>query len=186
MLPWGHVAFGYLLYTLWTRRRTGIGPDGLCALALAVGSQFPDLIDKPLSWTFGVLPTGRSFAHSAFFAVAVGVAAVWLGRRYGRESAGAAFAFGHVSHLVGDSLYPLLRGDFADMAFWLWPAVPADRIEYDRSFLEFFLSLDPTPTLLFECALAAVALGVWVHDGAPGLGVLRDGATRVGPEIDRE
>ncbi|WP_129112749.1 metal-dependent hydrolase [Halegenticoccus tardaugens] len=184
MLPWGHVAFGYLLYSLGIRRRTGVGPDGLAALA--VGTQFPDLIDKPLSWTFGVLPSGRSFGHSVFVACAVVALALWLGRRYDRRAAGAAFAGGHVTHLVADSLYPLADGRIGDVTYLLWPVVPADEVEHGLSFVEFFLALEATPTLLFELALFAVAAGVWLRDGSPGLRALRSGAARLTPETSRE
>ena len=37
-------------------------------LALAIGTQLPDLIDKPLTYQFAVLPSGRSLGHSLFFA----------------------------------------------------------------------------------------------------------------------
>lgn len=57
MWPWGHVGAGYLVYTL-LRRHTGERPAGAAVLALAVGTQFPDLVDKPLGWTVGLLPGG--------------------------------------------------------------------------------------------------------------------------------
>jgi hypothetical protein len=61
MWPWEHLAVGYLLYSvscvLWGRYPTRIG-----VAALAFGTQFPDLVDKPLGWWLGVLPSGQSFA----------------------------------------------------------------------------------------------------------------------------
>ena len=75
--PLGHAAFGYVLYSLYTRLHLNHPPQGLAALALAFGTQFPDLIDKPLTWTFAVLPYGRSFAHSLFTLVPL-LAILWL------------------------------------------------------------------------------------------------------------
>ena len=60
MLPWGHLAVGYLAYSLAVRVRSGGPPAGLAVAALAVGTQFPDLIDKPLVSWVSVLPSGRS------------------------------------------------------------------------------------------------------------------------------
>lgn len=69
MWPWGHAAVGYLLYRVLGRtsgRTGGDGPpSGPAVVALGVGTQFPDLVDKPLSWSFDLLPAGRTLAHSA-------------------------------------------------------------------------------------------------------------------------
>ena len=74
MLPWGHAALGYLFYTAYARLRYRHPPVGLSVYALGLGTQFPDLIDKPLAWHFAVLPSGRSLAHSLFtLGVVVGV-----------------------------------------------------------------------------------------------------------------
>jgi len=72
MWPWGHAAVGYLAYSLGYRasdRRL----TGAAVIALGVGTQFPDLIDKPLGWTFGVLPGGRTLAHSLLTVAVVAV-----------------------------------------------------------------------------------------------------------------
>lgn len=177
MLPWGHAAFGYLLYSLWRRRETGTTPAGVAVVALAVGTQFPDLIDKPLSWTFALLPTGRSLAHSAFFLALVGFVVLIAAHRYGQATAGRAFLFGYASHLVADALYPVANGDFHDPVYVLWPLV-SQAPEEGRSFVAFFLGLDLTSTFAFELLLTGVALLRWWADGAPGLGVLRAGVRR--------
>ncbi|PSQ17916.1 hypothetical protein BRC99_00275 [Halobacteriales archaeon QS_7_69_60] len=82
MLPWGHLAVGYLAYSLAVRGRTGGPPAGLATAALAVGTQFPDLIDKPLVAWVSLLPSGRSLGHSLLFAAACGVGLWYLGRRF--------------------------------------------------------------------------------------------------------
>jgi len=71
MWPWGHLAVGYLLWSVLVRDRRFRPPTGAETLLLAVGTQFPDAVDKPLAWSLGVLPNGRSLAHSVFLATAL-------------------------------------------------------------------------------------------------------------------
>ena len=66
-------------------------------LAVLVGTQLPDIVDKPLAWWFTVLPSGRSptrcfwpcRSHSSSF--------WWRG-----TAVGVAFGVGCASHLAGD------------------------------------------------------------------------------------
>ena len=67
MWPWEHAAVAYLCWAALDRRAAR--SEGAAVVAVLVGSQFPDLIDKPLSWVFQVLPTGQSLAHSLLFAL---------------------------------------------------------------------------------------------------------------------
>ena len=64
MWPWGHLAVGYLVYSGLSRWRFGRLPGSVATLAVALGTQLPDLVDKPLAWTVNVLASGRSLAHS--------------------------------------------------------------------------------------------------------------------------
>ena len=76
-MPLGHAALAYLLYSGLVLSRTRRRPRYLACVPLAVGSQFPDLVDKPLAYV-GVLSYGRSLAHSVFaFVLVSGV--VWWG-----------------------------------------------------------------------------------------------------------
>ena len=52
VLPWGHLAIGYLCLSLAIRARWRVPPQGPAVIAVAIGTQLPDLIDKPLAWTF--------------------------------------------------------------------------------------------------------------------------------------
>ena len=79
MFPWEHAAVAYLLYAGYARWHDGTAPGGWAVLVVLVASQLPDLIDKPLAWQFGLLPSGRSLAHSVFVAVPVVVVVVALG-----------------------------------------------------------------------------------------------------------
>lgn len=58
MWPWGHAAIGYLLFSMDTRLRYGRRPGGPATILLFFGTQFPDLVDKPLAWTLPLLPSG--------------------------------------------------------------------------------------------------------------------------------
>lgn len=190
MLPWGHAAVGYLLYTGWLRWRRGSLPTGPAVLALGLGTQTPDLIDKPLAWTFAVLPTGRSLGHSVLTLGVLALILVVLARRYDRvtsprtarvtDGAGAppwalsivlAFLGGYGSHLGADTVAGLATGEL-EWAYLFYPVVSVGAPEHGYSFLEFFLSLTLTPTILVELGLTAVAIVVWLRDGRPGLATL--------------
>ena len=182
MWPWGHLAVGYLLFAAVSDRRRARPPDGAETILVAVGTQFPDLIDKPLAWTVGVLPNGRSLAHSVFVAGFVIAFVWWLCRRVGAPTLGGAFGLGYGSHLAADAIPVFLYGAPAELAFLAWPVLPP--VEYDtgQSFVAHFAGIEPTPFFLSEIALTAVALVVWLRDGAPGAGLVLDrvGAGRTG------
>jgi hypothetical protein len=185
MWPWGHVALGYLLYSLFAHQRQDRPPTPAAAIAVGVGTLLPDLIDKPLAWSLAVLPNGRSLAHSVFTMLIL-VALVWLlaNRRRTRFSFHApvgAFAIAYGSHLLGDGLHALVTGQFDELAYLLWPVLPA--VEYDttQSFAAHFAALSLTPSLGFELVLTFLAVVVWYRDGTPGFSFVR----RVAPVRSR-
>jgi len=171
VLPWGHAAVGYLLYTALCRYRTGEIPESAPVLALAVGTQIADLIDKPLAWYLGVLPSGRSFGHSIFTAIVLIAIVDWLARRYGRRELSVAFAVGHLSHLAADSVYPILNGNFGDLTFLLWPVIPQppEETETDQTVLQVLIDSTLSPTGIFELLLFVIATVLWLAHRAPGL-----------------
>ncbi|AUV82564.1 metal-dependent hydrolase [Salinigranum rubrum] len=167
MLPWAHAAFGYLLYHVYTTRANS-RPAGFAALALVFGTQFPDLVDKPLAWTFGVLPSGRSLGHSVFALLLVcGVLYVLFDESHHRTL--LAFALGFASHLVADGVYPAFEGEFAQFGYLFWPLTSAPLSDEGMSFVEFFTTLEPSGWVLFGLGLTAVGLVVWARDGYPGV-----------------
>ena len=177
MWPWTHLAVGYLLVSLlWRLRARRV--DGAVALAAALGTQFPDLVDKPLAWVFGVLPAGRSLTHSVFTAAAMSAVVLYTAGRGDRDDPALAFVVGYGSHLAGDALPKLPAGDFDSLTFLLWPLLPLP--EYDGA--------DPVVANLGEVAAAPVAyllaspgrlvmlvlvVAVWSADGFPGLAGVR-------------
>jgi len=197
MWPWEHLALGYLCYSGIRRLAYGDRPRTADAVVLAFGTQFPDLIDKPLAWTFAVLPNGLSLAHSLLFAVPVSLGAVAGARRAGRSDLGVAFAIGYLSHLAGDVLYSALAGSGLGYGFLLWPLVERPAIE-STTFLtelsslvasfETFLS---TPRgqlyLAGEVVFLSVVVRLWVRDRYPPFGRLgATGGGRTGGSGERE
>ncbi len=162
MLPWGHAAVGYLVYTAVRLGRDRTVPtDWGPIAALAVGTQFPDLIDKPLAWEVALLPTGRSLGHTLLVLVPA-VAALWAFLPSRRRLVGA-FSVGWVTHLLADARHPLMAGTLEGAGYLFWPltALPP----YDpsgRSILAFFLELRFTPEVRFQLGLTALAAAVWL------------------------
>ena len=182
MWPWEHLSVGYLLYSATMRAVYRRPPGDVGALAVVLGTQFPDLIDKPGGWVLGVLPSGTSVAHSAFVAVPVSLAAVALARRRGATEVGLAFAVGYLSHLAGDVFFSVLIGEGLAFGAVSWPLgeEPAGGTVsvfgiVSRLFgrwVEYLASPAGIGYVLFEVGLVAVAVAVWVRDGTPGLGLL--------------
>jgi membrane-bound metal-dependent hydrolase YbcI (DUF457 family) len=180
MFPWGHAAVGYLFYALLVRSRSKGIPLGGPVLALAIGTQFPDIIDKPFGWyfEFGLIPTGRSLFHSLFIATGILLIAALLARRYGRSELGVAFAVGYLSHLASDGLYSALAGEWSGLAYLVWPIIEQPP-ETGYSILEMLITGAQTPTGVFEFGLFVVAASVWTYDRMPGLRTLYDGVADV-------
>ena len=170
MWPWGHLAVGYLAYSMWRRRR-GERPGSPEVSWLAVGTLLPDLVDKPLAWQFGLLESGRSLGHSLVVAaVVLGVLWVVLVPRVGRGSV-VALAVGSLSHPLADlPWYGEHALDPAYATYLVWPLLPPPPYETEGSFLAHLLAYAPGPYEAFQAGLLAVAGYVWYRDGAPGAG----------------
>ena len=186
MWPWGHLAVAYLCYIAVVRLR-GKGEQTLPILvAVALGSQFPDLVDKPLAWSFTLLPSGRSFAHSLLTAALVLGIVYWLARRHQRDEVAVAFGISYLSHSLVDLgpevVVGLLQGDLSYLqwtTYLLWPLLPAPPYPSDSSFLEHFLAFNFDPYVLTQFGLFGVALAVWLATGAPGVVALRQGVRKL-------
>ncbi|APW96408.1 metal-dependent hydrolase [Halobiforma lacisalsi AJ5] len=170
MWPWGHLAVAYLLYAGYARRRLDSPPLAVPALAVALGSQFPDLIDKPLAWSIGVLPGGRTLTHSLLVAAVLLPPVVRLAARLQRRGVGVAFAVGYLSHLAADVPPAVLTGEFAGARFLLWPlleAPPEDPVGGLLDAVLHYYEMGIYETVQF--VLLAAAIFVWYRDGTPGL-----------------
>jgi membrane-bound metal-dependent hydrolase YbcI (DUF457 family) len=168
MLPWGHLAVGYLL---GRRSLSRLPSPHLGALVLAFATQLPDLVDKTFAWYLPVLPGGRSLAHSLLTAgVVVSLVWVWTVRR-NRQAVGTVFAIGYLSHVFADALHPLVSGELASLSFLVWPLLPLPGYEGPTG-VSLLLAVEPTPFVLFELGLTLLAVALWVRDDAPGFELL--------------
>lgn len=172
MWPWGHLAFGYLLYLL-VRPRAWREADRPTVLAVLVGTQLPDLIDKPLAWYFHVLEYGRSLAHSVITGGLILLTVVLYLRHRGHRRLATAFAIGYLSHLVGDSYTFALAGKWGTITWLVWPLLPIPNTANELEGLFAHLArLDASVVYSDGVLLAGVAFVIWLLQGAPGLWLL--------------
>ena len=181
MWPWEHLAIGYLAYSAYVHLIDDESPTARQAVAVAVGTQFPDLVDKPLAWTLSVVGSGVSIAHSVFTAVGLSATVVLVSRRLGHRKLGLAFAVGYLSHLPADIVYPVLLGRQPQLEAFLWPVVTttasagggllANFAYYLVRFLAFLGTGRGALFLVLEFVLLGTTAAVWILDGYPGLDV---------------
>ncbi|WP_284011218.1 metal-dependent hydrolase [Haloarcula pelagica] len=179
MWPWEHLAIGYICYALWRRGAGRSRPTVEEVAVLAIGTQFPDLVDKPLGWGTTLLPSGTSLAHSLLITIPVVVGADLLARRVGRDHLGIVFGIGYLLHLPADACYAVLLGGTATAEFLLWPVIPrapepttALLARTGALWAEFSVALaGPAGAgyLLVEGLLLGTAVLLWSLDGAPGI-----------------
>jgi len=179
MWPWEHLAVGYLCYSLFLRLTAQDRPRTGDVVAVAVGSQFPDLIDKPLGWGTTLLPSGTSLAHSLLFAVPIAVFVVVLAWALDRMSIGFGFSIAYLAHLPGDVLYPAMIGGEPKLSFLLWPLVPVNssppvavvgRVnELAMEFIEVLATPAGYRFLMLEALLLGLTVLLWRADGLPVL-----------------
>ncbi|SDQ30858.1 metal-dependent hydrolase [Natronobacterium texcoconense] len=182
MYPWGHLAVAYLLYSLYARGRFRRPPKPAPVLAVLVGSQFADLLDKPL-WFLGVFPTGRDLGHSLLFAGVLIVAVYAVALVFDRVETATAFVVAHLSHLLADLPPRFFLGYPFGTEFLLWPIVSHGTFGYSEQVFEppELVALvvtpftDPATFLALEFVLVGLALALWYVDGRPGLEYVRRG-----------
>jgi membrane-bound metal-dependent hydrolase YbcI (DUF457 family) len=178
MWPWEHLIFGYVWYSVLHRVAWGQPISDAEGLALALATQAPDLVDKTLSWTLGVVSWGYGPAHSVL--VGLPAAALVAGALWTRDRARVATAFllAYGSHLVGDAL--ALRANGPNLGRLLWPVVTFDAYETRLGFVERFATYfgsfaaqmtDPENFALISAygAVFACVAVLWVLDGTPGI-----------------
>lgn len=189
MWPWAHAALGYLCYTFYLRVRFDEQPVGLPVVALGVGTQLPDLIDKTLAWYVGALPYGRSLSHSLLTGGVIMLTIVVLFRLRNAEASGTAFAVGYLSHFLGDAFGILVERSWADLAFLVWPVLPIPGIEDETiGLITHLRNIEGSPLFLFGLILTTYGLALWYRHGLPGLRellALVGVANRPEPDPDR-
>lgn len=154
MYPPEHFLVAFLPVTVYTLVRYRRPPTGVAILVLLFATQLPDLVDKPLAWTFGVIPSGRMLAHSLVIAVPVVIAVVYVAHRRGYGALGNTFAVGYFAHLAGD-FYPVLSlgRDYYFFPNLFWPLMAANPDEAPS-----FAANMPDPGLELIVSAGVIAL----------------------------
>ena len=193
MLPWAHLAFGYLLYSIGGRVVRRGPPADWSTIALVVGTQLPDLIDKPLNWWFGIFD-GRGAGHSLLVMMPCCLLLYVVARRHGRGSLAGGLAVGVFAHLISDAWLAILVGAIvAGAPYLFWPLLPtptypkdsaADHLDAIISALQGLPWGSPTELLTswfgLQLLLMLFPLSLWVYDGLPGVRPITDRLRNVG------
>lgn len=176
MYPLGHLAFGYVAYSLASRFSRGDPPAEWPVFVVAFGTQFPDLVDKPLSWWFGVLPGGRTLAHSIYVGIVILAVVGYVSSRLDRSELAWAFGIGYLTHLVGDSVYALdlYSGSNVETAqFLAWPLTQPIVYVIEWHMIPYLQSTALSLTFAVEVLFGVLVVGLWFYDGRPGANALR-------------
>ncbi|TMT85760.1 metal-dependent hydrolase [Haloterrigena sp. H1] len=177
MWPWEHLAFAYALYSVTRNVGFRTSPSARETIAVAVGSQFPDLVDKPLGWTFGFAESGYSIGHSIFVAPAVCLVAYAVAARWGNRALAGAFSLAYLSHPIGDMLSHLFRDGTVDSRIVLWPIASPPATDYGgfldhlilylARYVYHLLAGGVTPQIVVQSLLGLAVVALWLSDGAP-------------------
>lgn len=126
MLPVAHAAIGILTYAAVQLSRDWRALILRSGVAATLGSQLPDLIDKPLAY-YALLPSGRSLAHSLFFVATLATLLYFLTPDEYRTSA-LAVCVATTAHIVTDAHHALLTDPLTTLpGYLLWPLTTAPR-----------------------------------------------------------
>ena len=121
MLPPEHFLVAFIPLLVYVLVRDKQLPSLRFVAVVFLGTQFPDLIDKPLAHQFGVLPSGRVFMHSLPTAIPVLLIIGFYGWKTNRIRLSSAFIFSHLSHLLADNYRLLIQSNPRIPADLLWP-----------------------------------------------------------------
>ncbi|ELZ46319.1 membrane-bound metal-dependent hydrolase [Halorubrum coriense DSM 10284] len=183
MWPWSHLAVGYVAFSAFVRVALRRRPSHRAAVVLAVATQLPDLIDKPLAWQFGLLSNGIGVAHSLIVGVPVALAVAVALRFKGFPELGAGVAIGYGSHVLGDILFAVLFSRPPVLPSFLWPVYTtpvSDAPGLGAKTVQ--LLLDSQALLggemgrtyfLLQALLLCGTVALWLRDGRPGFTVPR-------------
>jgi len=147
MFPWTHAAVGYLcLVGCWLVLGRRVSKAEL--VAVVVGTQLADVVDKPLAWSFQLLPAGRSLAHSLLVAVPLIALVIGVAWRRRHPEVGVAFGVGYLSHLAGDTYVAVYYWRTEELTFLLWPLLPPYPYDDFTGVLDFAGGVELTLPLL--------------------------------------
>lgn len=153
MFPHEHLLVALFPILAYVGVRDRQFPTRGVVFAMVIGSQFPDLVDKPLAHQFGVLPSGRVFMHSLPFAIPIALCVVAYGWQTDRRRVAGAFVISYFLHLLGDTYHALLTGRIPPDLFWP------------------FVTAQPRPTVPFWAGANGINIQLWTVFSAALLAV---------------
>ncbi len=124
MLPLEHFLAAFLPVLAFFLLRHRQLPSLGVVFVVFVGSQFPDLVDKPLSLA-NIIPWGRVFMHSLPFALPIAAAILWYAVATDQQHLGGGFVFAYLLHIPGDWYGHLLSGEIPPDLLWPILSIPA-------------------------------------------------------------
>lgn len=127
MEPTNHVLVALLPVVAYSLLRYRRLPSGSIVLTAVFAGLFADIVDKPLAWTFGIIPSGRMLAHSIVISIPLLVVLLVVAYRTDRLPYAVVFTWGHLSHLAGD-FYPVLSqgSNYYYYPNMFWPLMSAN------------------------------------------------------------
>lgn len=177
MWPWEHVVVAYLAYSVLSHIRRRESPRAGEVALVVLASLLPDLIDKPLAWSLHLVSTGYGPAHSLLFVLPAIVALSVRWWAVGRPWRAVAFATGYLLHISGDLFFQSRYGT-VDPSVFLWPVLVYESTGEHAGFVtesmvrisgfaSRLLAGDVSTYTTVQLGLMAVAVLLWVYDGAP-------------------
>lgn len=164
VFPLGHLAVGYLCYVGYCRYsgRPATLPALKILFILAVATQLPDLVDKPLAHV-GILASGRSLGHSLLFLLPLSATVWWFSVSREMQHISIVGTLGVLSHLGADSYRAILSGDWAALRYLLYPLIspvtyPNDGVSPALRIYRHYT----TPQFTVETAVILLGLGIAV------------------------
>ena len=131
MRPGGHLIVAVCLSLGYVVVATQRLPSLELGAVAFVGSQCPDIVDKPLALEVGLLPTGRVGVHSLPIAVPVWILVLLYAWTTERVHGGVVFVIAYASHLLADNYVALAAGRIPSDLLWpLASPVPRPTIPY--------------------------------------------------------
>ena len=127
MQPTTHALIGISLVLAYGLLRYRQLPTWRLLFVALFASLLPDVVDKPLAWTFGLLPSGRVGLHSLPIAIPIIVVVLLVALYRDRLAYGLVFAWGYLAHIAADFWRVLTVGpEYYYYPNLFWPLLAAN------------------------------------------------------------
>lgn len=162
MQPTTHVLIGISVVVAYGLLRYRRLPSWQLLFVAMFASLLPDLVDKPLAWTVGFMPSGRAGLHSLPIAVPIIVAVLVVALNTDRLAHGVAFAWGYLAHIAADFRSVLTLGpEYYYFPNLFWPLLEANP-DRSPSFGQHVPSI--TAELAAEFVVIGLVVGYILYD----------------------